>query len=83
MQLAGHIGKEKLGLDDAAYKSVCQCDLIVHNAAQVNTLMTYEQLRTANVTATENLLKVACTGSPAVFHCTPLTVAFRMPDVRR
>jgi thioester reductase-like protein len=60
--IAGDIEKPQLGLDDTTWERLAQTtDLIVHSAAQVNHILPYEQLLTANVRGTAELIRLAIT----------------------
>jgi thioester reductase-like protein len=56
-----------LTVDD--YQHLCESiDAIYHAAADVNWVLPYHALRDANVIATRELLRLACTLRPKVFH---------------
>ncbi|WP_374772232.1 thioester reductase domain-containing protein [Streptomyces sp. NBC_01310] len=60
--LAGDIAEPYLGLDGPTWDRLGRTvDLIVHPAAQVNHLMTYEQLFGPNVVGTAELIRLALT----------------------
>ncbi|MEU9736289.1 thioester reductase domain-containing protein [Streptomyces sp. NPDC048002] len=59
----GDLGKPRLGLSDADFARLAgTLDAIYHNGAWVNFSYTYEQLRPANLTGTEEILRLACSG---------------------
>jgi fatty acid CoA ligase FadD9 len=61
--LAGDIGKERLGLDPDTWKRLAEdVDLILHPAALVNHVLTYDQLFGPNVVGTAELIRLALTG---------------------
>ena len=61
----GNIEHAKLGLTDGDYASlVSSVDHIVHSAAQVNSVLPYQQLRAANVLGTLNVAIFADDGKP-------------------
>ena len=56
----GDISKPLLQLSLDNWKYLCKIiDVIYHNAALVNSIMTYQQMKPANVTSTKILLKLA------------------------
>ncbi|MCX4695658.1 carboxylic acid reductase [Streptomyces sp. NBC_01408] len=60
--LAGDVAEPYLGLDQETWHGLADTiDLIVHQAAQVNHLMTYEQLFGPNVLGTAELIRLALT----------------------
>ncbi|MCZ7416223.1 type I polyketide synthase [Streptomyces sp. WMMC897] len=59
----GDLGKPLLGLDRERFEALGeQLDAIYHNGAWVNFSYTYEQLRAANLTGCEEILRLACHG---------------------
>ncbi|MFO0605577.1 MAG: thioester reductase domain-containing protein [Polyangiales bacterium] len=65
----GDLGRERLGLDDAAWSGLArEVDVIVHNGAAVNLLLPWAVLEPANVGATRALLTLAATGRPKALH---------------
>lgn len=60
----GNIEHSKLGLTDDQHTSLSNSiDHIIHSAAHVNALLSYQRLRSANVLGTLNLAIFAATGS--------------------
>jgi fatty acid CoA ligase FadD9 len=60
--VAGDIGEPGLGLDDETWQRLARTvDLIVHPAAHVNHVLPYQQLFTANVVGTAELVRLAIT----------------------
>ena len=58
--VAGDIGEPNLGLDDGTWQRLARTvDLIVHPAAHVNHVLPYQQLFTANVVGTAELIRLA------------------------
>ncbi|MFC8043997.1 amino acid adenylation domain-containing protein [Nocardia sp. NPDC057353] len=67
--LPGDLARPRLGLDEADFAALAgQLSAIVHNGALVNHLATYEQLRTANVGGTRELLRLASTARAVPVH---------------
>ncbi|MDL2078283.1 thioester reductase domain-containing protein [Streptomyces sp. GXMU-J15] len=59
----GDLGKPRLGLSEAEFTRLAGLlDGIYHNGAWVNFSYTYEQLRPANLSGTEEILRLACAG---------------------
>ncbi|WP_432131871.1 carboxylic acid reductase [Streptomyces tendae] len=60
--VAGDVGEQNLGLDEQTWRRLADTvDLIVHPAALVNHVLTYEQLFGPNVAGTAELIKLAIT----------------------
>lgn len=60
--LAGDLGRERLGLDDATWDRLAsEVDLIVHPGAHVNHRLPYNQLFPSNVAGTAELIRLALT----------------------
>ncbi len=58
--VAGDIGEPNLGLDDGTWQRLARTvDLIVHPAAHVNHVLPYQQLFTANVVGTAEMIRLA------------------------
>lgn len=73
----GDIALPKLGFDEQQYNMLSnEIDIIIHSAAAVEHLASYEQLKTQNVLATEEILRLACTGKKQKFvnYCSTGTV---------
>ncbi|MEV0360736.1 amino acid adenylation domain-containing protein [Nocardia sp. NPDC050697] len=67
--LPGDLARPRLGLDEPVFAALAgQLSAIVHNGALVNHLATYEQLRTANVGGTRELLRLASTARAVPVH---------------
>ncbi|MBL4847907.1 MAG: thioester reductase domain-containing protein, partial [Planctomycetes bacterium] len=67
--LAGDLGQERLGWDaDRWARQATELDSILHAGAQVNWVMLYGQLRTANVIGTDTLLELAGASRLKAFH---------------
>src|SRR5262249_16046887 len=57
----GDLGQPRLGLDERQWHPLArQVQLIYHCGAQVNFVLPYRQVRAANVEATKDLLRLAC-----------------------
>lgn len=58
----GDLSIMALGLDDAAYRSLCSdIDVIYHLGAQVNYARSYQDLKKTNVLGAESMIRLACT----------------------
>ncbi len=67
--LPGDLGLPNLGLNEETWSRLAQSvDLIVHPAAHVNHLLPYNQLFTANVAGTAELIRLALTTRLKHFH---------------
>jgi len=67
---AAEITEPKFGLAETAYQTLAATIGAVHHcAAVVNMVAGYDSLRTANVTATENVLRFALTTTRKALHC--------------
>ena len=67
--VAGDLCSPRLGLDEAQFQELAETtDAIYHNAAAVNFLYPYRDLRDANVLGTRELLRLACQGKAKRFH---------------
>ncbi|MFC3961338.1 amino acid adenylation domain-containing protein [Nocardia jiangsuensis] len=67
--LPGDLARPRLGLDEPVFAELAtRLSAIVHNGALVNHLATYEQLRTANVGGTRELLRLASTARVVPVH---------------
>lgn len=67
--IAGDLSRPSLGLESSTFQALAGAvDAIYHAAADVNWVTPYAALRSANVTGTSELLRLACTGSPKPFH---------------
>ena len=64
--LKGDIGVDYFGITQSKYKNLCTTiDLVLHCAAQVNHVLSYAALRTANVVGTINILRLLLEGRRA------------------
>lgn len=73
----GDLGKARLGMSEAQWSALAdRIDAIVHNGAYVHWLMTYAKLRPANVEATVEVLRFACTKRVKVVHYVSTTSVF-------
>lgn len=69
--IPGDLTAPWLGLEAEIFRQLArQIDAIVHCAATVNFLSTYERLKASNVDATQTLLRLACADAPRAipFH---------------
>jgi thioester reductase-like protein len=67
--VSGDLSRPQLGLASPDYACLCKrVDAVYHAAADVNWALPYVALRDANVIATRELLRLACTARPKVFH---------------
>jgi thioester reductase-like protein len=58
--LKGDLSEQQLGLSQGIWSSLaCTIDAVVHCGATVNWLLSYEQLRNANILGTVEILKLA------------------------
>jgi thioester reductase-like protein len=63
----GDLSRPGLGVDD--FDGLADTvESVYHNGAWVNFSYTYEQLRDANITGTQEILRLACTGRPKGVH---------------
>jgi thioester reductase-like protein len=75
--VCGDVSRHNLGLKSEPWKALStRVQAIVHNAALVNYVMSYDALRPHNVDATRELLRFACTGSRKAFHLVSSTFIF-------
>ncbi len=67
--LEGDLSRSWLGLSEQAFQELAQTtDAIYHNAAAVNFVYPYRDLRDVNVLGTRELLRLACHGKAKRFH---------------
>ncbi|EFC36415.1 predicted protein [Naegleria gruberi] len=60
----GNLGDDNLGLTEEEFKKLAEnIDIIYHNGAYVNSVMSYPQLFSSNTGSTLSLLKLACLSS--------------------
>lgn len=73
----GDLEKRRLGLDTENWSKFAHAvDTIYHNAASVNYLFNYSSMRAANVTATEEILRLAFAESPKIVNHISTTFIF-------
>ncbi|MBK7826994.1 thioester reductase domain-containing protein [Nannocystis sp.] len=66
--IAGHLDRPRLGLADDTWRSLADSvDLVVHNGAAVNFARGWQELAAANISGTEEALRLACAGRPTAF----------------
>ena len=71
--LAGDLAQPRLGMSSAAYQSLCQeVDCIIHCAADVNWLKSYERLAQTNVGGVVEVLGLAAASGAAVVFASTL-----------
>lgn len=64
----GELTKPFLGIEKSEYDKLANCvDMIIHNGAVLNFLLSYNKLKDANVTGTVAALELAMTGKPKYF----------------
>ncbi len=69
--IAGDLSQLYLGLSKQQFYTLSdQIDAIYHNGAQVHHISPYAQLRAANVLGTQEILRLACHGTPKPLHYT-------------
>lgn len=65
----GDLERKRLGLSDEDYDEIANTvDAIYNNGAIVNYLLTYKNMRQANVTGTNAVIELAMTGRPKVLN---------------
>jgi thioester reductase-like protein len=75
--VCGDIAQPNLGLGLEQWQSLAACvQAVLHNAALVNYVLSYEALRAHNVDGTRELLRFSHTGIPKEFHFISSTVIF-------
>ena len=77
----GDVASEKFGLDDSVYRQLAQdVDLVLHNAAGVNFLHTYEQLKEINVGGAQNAMQFALAQKLKPYHHVSTLFVFSILD---
>ena len=67
--VCGDLEKPHFGMDENAWQALAQeTDAVYHCAAKVNMVLPYSDLRPANVGATREILRFACTGRRKHIH---------------
>jgi thioester reductase-like protein len=75
--VCGDVSRHNLGLKSEQWKSLThRVQAVVHNAALVNYVMSYDALRPHNVDATRELLRFAATDVRKVFHLVSSTFIY-------
>ncbi len=78
--LPGDISQTRLGLPPATYQKIArEVTAVYHNAAAINHLLPYAQLRPINVEGVLHILRFAATGASKLLHFTS-TVAVFAPE---
>ncbi|KAK2592695.1 large subunit of alpha-aminoadipate reductase [Conoideocrella luteorostrata] len=64
----GDISKPRLGIDDSDWKHIAETvDVIIHNAAHVHWIATYQRMMRSNVLSTIDAMKLCNEGKPKLF----------------
>lgn len=67
--ILGEITQPQLGLDDATFSSLANTiDTIYHGAAELNFVSPYTSLKPANVTGTQEIIRLASLGKTKALH---------------
>ncbi len=67
--LCGDLTQPRFGLDEHVWKTLsAEVDAVYHCAANVNMVLSYADLRAANVSATKEVLRFACEGQRKHLH---------------
>jgi thioester reductase-like protein len=75
--VCGEISKPNLGMHSDVLNSLAnRVQAVIHNAAMVNYVSDYDELRPHNVEGTRELLRFACSGIRKDFHFISSTVIF-------
>ncbi len=75
--LCGDLSRPAFGLAESEWRSLLQeTETVYHNAALVNYLLEYRQLRAANVSGTAQVIDLALTGRPKVLNHVSTTFVF-------
>ena len=77
----GDVTQPKFGLDSETYDRLAESvDLLLHNAAGVNFMQGYSQLKPINVGGTENALRFACHRKIKAYHHVSTLFTFSILD---
>jgi thioester reductase-like protein len=75
--ICGDLGQPNLGLAPDAWAFLAnEVDTVFHNGATVNYLFNYDRMRDANVTGTNEVLRLAFEGRPKEFNYVSTTFVF-------
>lgn len=67
--VCGDLAEPNFGLSESRYREIAErSEVIYHNGALVNFVQPYQTLKVANVTGTEEVLRLACHGRPKAIH---------------
>jgi amino acid adenylation domain-containing protein/thioester reductase-like protein/non-ribosomal peptide synthase protein (TIGR01720 family) len=67
--LSGDLAKPLLGLSEAQFQELGnKIDVIYHNGSSTNLLLPYQALKSANVSGTQEILRLACIGTVKPVH---------------
>ena len=67
--VCGDLAESNFGLSESRYREIAErSEVIYHNGALVNFVQPYQTLKAANVTGTEEVLRLACRGRPKAIH---------------
>jgi thioester reductase-like protein len=81
--ICGDLASPRLGLSDPDWSQLAETiDTIVHNGAWVDYILDYSALRSSNVEATRELIRLACTIRRKQFHFISSTTIFGWTDKR-
>jgi thioester reductase-like protein len=79
--LAADLAEPRCGLSEAAWAALAdRTEVVVHNAAVVDFVHSFEQLRAVNVDATLELLRLARTGGNVPFHFVSTYGVWGLPE---
>ena len=69
IEIIGNISKERFGLSKEKFSELCEIiDIIIHGAAIVNHLVTYDDLYKTNVESIFNIISLAITSKIKIIH---------------
>jgi amino acid adenylation domain-containing protein/thioester reductase-like protein len=75
------LGLPSFGLEPGEFADLAESvDTIIHNAAMVNLVLDYASHRSANVTATTEILRLVARGVPKSLHYVSTLSVFPVPD---
>ena len=81
LPVLGDVSEPRLGLDQQAYDRLAdEMDLVLHNAAGVNFLQSYSQLKPINVEGTLNVMRLATHQRIKPYHHVSTLFTFSMLD---
>ncbi len=75
--VCGDVAQHNLGMQAEQWNSLAtRVQAVIHNAALVNYVLSYDALRPHNVEGTRELLRFACCGAQKEFHLISSTIIF-------